>query len=74
MPSLARELEPFFWTMYSVLALKPDWWTVPTMELAHITVFTLKMLVSDAVLHVCMYNDSIYIYSNSTHNVYSSET
>ena len=51
---LARELEPFFWTTYSVLALKPDWWTVPTMELVHITVSTLKMLVSDAVLHVCI--------------------
>ena len=55
LPSLARELEPFFWTMYSVLALKPDWWTVPTMELVHITVPTLKMLVSVAALHVRMY-------------------
>ena len=53
LPSLGKELEPFFWTMYSVLALRLDWWTVPTMELAHITVPTLKMLVSVAALHVC---------------------
>ena len=51
LPSLAKELEPFLWTMCSVLGVRPDWWTVPTMELVHITVPTLKMLVSDAVLH-----------------------
>ena len=58
-PTLVRELEPFFWTMCSVLALKPDWWTVPTMELVHITVSTLKMLVLFAVLHVCIMTDML---------------
>ena len=46
LPSLARELEPFFWTMYSVLALKPDLWTVLVTHLVFITVPILKMLES----------------------------
>ena len=44
-PTLVRELDLFFWTMYIVLALKPEYRTVPTMELETIIVPTLKMLV-----------------------------
>ena len=40
--------------MSSALVLRADLWTVPIMELAHITVFTLKMPVSAAVLQVCL--------------------
>ena len=48
LPTLVRELEPFFWTMYSALALKPEYKTVPVMELETIIVHTLKMLVLNA--------------------------
>ena len=53
MPSLVKELVSSSWTMWDVLVLRADLWTVPIMELAHITVPTLKMLVSAAVL-VCI--------------------
>ena len=47
LPSLAREMAPSGWTMWSVLEMKPNLSLVPTMKLAVITVATLKMLVSD---------------------------
>jgi len=40
-----RELEPFCMIMWSVLGQSPGFRTVPVMELAFITVPTLKMLV-----------------------------
>ena len=42
--SMARELDPFSWTMSSVLELKPNLLPVVTMELAFITVVTMRML------------------------------
>ena len=53
-PPLVRVLDPSSWTMSSALEVKADSWTVPIMELAHITVFTLKMPVSAAILQVCL--------------------
>ena len=47
LPSLAREMAPSGWTMWSVLEMKPNLLIVPTMQLAVITVATHKMLVSD---------------------------
>ena len=47
LPSLAREMAPSGWTMWSVLEMKPNLLLVPTMQLAVIIVTTLKMLVSD---------------------------
>jgi len=47
LPSLAREIAPSGWTMWSVLEMKPNLLLVPTMQLAVIIVTTLKMLVSD---------------------------
>ena len=52
LPTLARELEPFFWTMCSVLGLKPEYKTVPVMELETIIVPTLKMLVLNARVNI----------------------
>ena len=46
LPTLAEELEPFFWIRWAVLGLKPDWWTVAVTHLAFMTVLTLKMLES----------------------------
>ena len=46
--TLVRELEPFFWTMCSALGLKPEYKTVPVMELEAIIAHTLKMLVLNA--------------------------
>ena len=43
--SMARELDPSYWTMWLALDLNLDFMTVLTMELAFITVPTLKMLV-----------------------------
>ena len=43
--SMARELDPSYWTMWPALGLNLDFMTVLTMELAFITVPTLKMLV-----------------------------
>ena len=43
--SMARELDPSYWTMWPALDLNLDFMTVLTMELAFITVLTLKMLV-----------------------------
>jgi len=43
--SMARELDPSYWTMWPALDLNLDFMTVLTMELAFITVPTLKMLV-----------------------------
>ena len=42
--SMAGELDPFFWTMSSVVELKVDLLTAPAMELAFITVAIMKML------------------------------
>jgi len=53
-PPLVRVLGPSSWTMSSALVLRVDSWTVPIMELARITVSTLKMPVSAAVLQVCL--------------------
>ena len=53
-PPLVRALGPSSWTMWDVLVPRVDLWTVPIMELAHITVPTLKMLVSAAVPQVCV--------------------
>ena len=62
LPTLVRELEPFFLTMYSVQALRPDWWTVLVTHLAFITVPTLKMLESPVkVSNETVYINTIYI-------------
>ena len=61
---LVRELGPSSWTMSSALVLRAGLWTVPTMELAHITVSTLKMLVSAAVRQVRIAD--VYIVATST--------
>ena len=50
LPSLAKEVAPSGWTMWSVLEMKPNSLLVPTMELAVITVATPKMLVSDVTV------------------------
>jgi len=47
LPSLAREMAPSGWTMWSVLEVKPNLLLVPTIQLAVITVTTRKMLVLD---------------------------
>ena len=52
MLSMARELDPFFWTMCSALELNPDCLTVATMELVHITVPIQRMLVQVAEFNV----------------------
>ena len=44
MPSLARELDPSSWTMCPAEAVKLDLLTVLPIQLAFITVSTLKML------------------------------
>ena len=44
MPSLARELDPSSWTMCPAEAVKLDLLTVLQIQLAFITVPTLKML------------------------------
>ena len=44
MHSLARELDPFSWTMCPAEAVKLDLLTVVQIQLAFITVPTLKML------------------------------
>ena len=55
LPSLVRELDLFFWTMYNALAVKAEYKTVPVMELETIIVSTLKMLVLNAkVIFFCM--------------------
>ena len=43
--SMARELDASYWTMWPALDLNLDFMTVLTLELAFITVPTLKMLV-----------------------------
>ena len=45
MLSMVRELDQFGWIMYNALALSPDFMTVLPVQLAHITVATLRMLV-----------------------------
>ena len=45
MLSMARGLDPSYWTMWAALALSLDFGTAPVMELALMTVATLKMLV-----------------------------
>ena len=60
-PTLARELEPFFWTRWPVLGLRPDLWTVAVIHLAFMTVPTLKMLESPVVrLLVNMMLNTLY--------------
>ena len=44
--ALDKELDPSGWTTSTVLGLRPDWSTAPTIQLAVITVHTQKMLVS----------------------------
>jgi len=41
---MARELDPFSWTMSSVLELKPNLLPVLAIQLAFITVVTMRML------------------------------
>ena len=53
-PTLARELEPFFWIMCTAVGLRPDWWTVAVTHLAFITVTTLMMLESHVKVCVCV--------------------
>ena len=48
LPSLVRELDLFFWTMYDALAVKAEYKSVPAMELETMIVPTLKMLVLNA--------------------------
>ena len=55
---MARALVPFFWMICSATAGRQDSLTVPTMELASITAYTVKMLVSD--VNVSLY----YSYKN----------
>jgi len=45
MLSMARELDLSYWTMWAALALSLDFGNAPVMELAFMTVPTLKMLV-----------------------------
>ena len=47
MPSLAKELDPSSWTMCPAEAVKLDLLTVLLIQLAFITVPTLKMLAFD---------------------------
>ena len=57
-PTLAEGQDPFFWTRWSVLGVRPEWWTVPVAHLVFMTVPTLKMLESP--VKVCMYNPLRY--------------
>ena len=50
---LAGEQVPSYWMMWNVLVLRPGLWIAITMELAHITVTTTKMLVSDVKASNC---------------------
>ena len=60
-PTLAEELEPFFWTRWPVQGLRPDLWTVAVINLAFMTVPTLKMLESPVVrLLVNMMLNTLY--------------
>ena len=43
--STVKELDPFGWTMYTALALSPDFSAVLPILLVHITVATMRMLV-----------------------------
>jgi len=61
---LVRVLGPSSWTMSTALVLRAGLWTVPVMELAHMTVNTLKMLVSAAILQVRITH--VYIVATST--------
>ena len=60
MLSMAGELDPFFWTMSSVVELKVDLLTAPAMELAFITVAIMKMLGFSAEIVSGVENDNIY--------------
>jgi len=50
--SMARELDPSYWTMWPALDQNLDFMTVVAMELVFITVPTLKMLVPVVRFHV----------------------
>ena len=52
-PTLAGELEPFFWMMWPALGLRPDLSTVAVGHLVLIIVGTMKMLESP--VKVCYY-------------------
>ena len=57
--SMARELDPSYWTMLPALALSLDFGNVPAMELAFITVPTLKMLVSFVRFNVSVFDNDL---------------
>ena len=59
LPTLARDLEPFFWIMWAALGLRPDWLTVAVTHLVFIIVSTLKMLESHVNVCVCTYVCSV---------------
>ena len=52
LPSLAREMDPSGWTMCSALGMKADLLLVPAIQLAIMTVATVKMLVLDVKVGV----------------------
>ena len=60
MLSTARELDQFGWIMYNALALSPDFMTVLPIQLAHITVATLRMLVLAVKFSVSNVPTTIY--------------
>ena len=60
MLSTARELDQFGWIMYSALALSPDFMTVLLVQLAPITVATLRMLVLAVKFHVSNVPTTMY--------------
>ena len=66
MPPLVGELVPSSWTMCSVVAQKPNLWTAIALELAVITVTTLKMLESSVrvstKITVFKYSDLLLTY------------
>ena len=53
-PTLAMDLDLFFWTRWPVLGMRPELSTVPATHLAFMTVPTLKMLESP--VKVCVYH------------------
>ena len=66
MPPLVRELVTSSWTMCTVVAQKPNLWTAIVLELAVITVTTLKMLESSVrvstKITVFKYSDLLLTY------------
>ena len=62
MLSTARELDQFGWIIYNALALSPDFMTVLPVQLAHITVATLRMLVLAVKFSVSNVPTTMYQY------------